>query len=79
MGGGVEGERAAHKLKPDALVEMNPVSEIKQLGREQNKARDWRDDVPFIRLCSGAGLPGCRHTLHSQPSVSDNNGTDIHQ
>lgn len=30
----------AHKLKPDALVEMNPVSEIKQLGREQNKARD---------------------------------------
>lgn len=56
-----------------------PSRKSNSWGEKQNKGRDWRGHVPFIRLRSGAGLPGCRRTLRSQPSGSDNSGTDIRQ
>lgn len=66
------------QVKTSSLSWDYPHLRVQTAGREQNKARDWRDDVPFIRLCSGVGLPQCRHTPHSQPS-SDNNSANTHQ
>lgn len=63
------------KKKKSPLTGDYPCLWVQTASPEQNKAHDWRDDVPFIRLCSGVGLPGCRHTPHTQPSASDNNNT----
>lgn len=59
--------------KTSSLSWDYPRLGVQTAREEQNKAHDWRDDVPFIRLCSGVGLPGCRHTPHTRLSVSDNN------
>lgn len=65
-GGGGERLHSSQILTP--WWRWTPSRKSNSWGEEQNKGRDWRDHVPFIRLRSGAGLPGCRHTLPSQPA-----------
>lgn len=58
------------QVKTSCLGWDYPCLGVQTAGREQNKGRDWRDDVPFIRLCSGGGSPWVQtHATHPAISV----------